>query len=72
MDHVLLLIDLSLRQCLDHYAFCAGKNLPNKEFRYYSTIIVTVVVHQDFSHQLLYHQVTNLKIYCNDLISPIN
>ena len=33
---------LSLRQCPDRYAFRAGRNLPDKEFRYLRTVIVTV------------------------------
>jgi len=31
----------SLRQCPDRYAFRAGRNLPDKEFRYLRTVIVT-------------------------------
>ena len=30
-----------LRQCPDHYTFRAGQNLPDKEFRYLRTVIVT-------------------------------
>ena len=33
-----------LRQCPDHYAFRAGQNLPDKEFRYLRTVIVTAAV----------------------------
>ena len=29
------------RQCPNHYAFRAGRNLPDKEFRYLRTVIVT-------------------------------
>ena len=29
-----------LRQCPNHYAFRAGRNLPDKEFRYLRTVIV--------------------------------
>ncbi|KAK9080969.1 hypothetical protein Scep_031002 [Stephania cephalantha] len=32
---------LSPRQCPDRYAFRAGRNLPDKEFRYLRTVIVT-------------------------------
>ena len=32
---------LSLRQCPNRYAFRAGRNLPDKEFRYLRTVIVT-------------------------------
>ena len=34
-----------LRQCPDHYTFRAGQNLPDKEFRYLRTVIVTAAVH---------------------------
>jgi hypothetical protein len=37
---------LSLRQCPHHYSFRAGRNLPDKEFRYLRTVIVTAAVHQ--------------------------
>ncbi|KAL0763586.1 hypothetical protein Bca101_079737 [Brassica carinata] len=36
---------LSPRQCPDRYAFRAGRNLPDKEFRYLRTVIVTAAVH---------------------------
>jgi hypothetical protein len=42
----------SLRQCSIRYAFRAGRNLPDKEFRYLRTVIVTAAVHRGFSHQL--------------------
>ena len=42
----------SLRQYPNHYAFRAGRNLPDKEFRYLRTVIVTAAVHQGFSYQL--------------------
>ena len=35
-----------LRQCPDHYTIRAGRNLPDKEFRYLRTVIVTVFVKQ--------------------------
>ena len=35
-----------LRQCPNHYAIRAGQNLPDKEFRYLRTVIVTAAVHQ--------------------------
>uniref|UniRef100_A0A061S5B2 Cell wall-associated hydrolase n=1 Tax=Tetraselmis sp. GSL018 TaxID=582737 RepID=A0A061S5B2_9CHLO len=43
---------LSLRQRPDRYAFRAGRNLPDKEFRYLRTVIVTAAVHRGFGHQL--------------------
>ena len=41
-----------LRQCPNHYAFRAGQNLPDKEFRYLRTVIVTAAVHWGFSSML--------------------
>ena len=41
-----------LRQCPDHYAFHAGQNLPDKEFRYLRTVIVTAAVHRGFNSKL--------------------
>ena len=41
-----------LRQCPDHYAFHAGQNLPDKEFRYLRTVIVTAAVYWGFSSKL--------------------
>jgi hypothetical protein len=42
----------SLRQCSDCYAVRAGRNLPDKEFRYLRTVIVTAAVHRGFSSKL--------------------
>ena len=39
----------SSRQCPCHYAIRAGQNLPDKEFRYLRTVIVTAAVHWGFS-----------------------
>ena len=39
----------SPRQCPDRYAIRAGRNLPDKEFRYLRTVIVTAAVHWGFS-----------------------
>ena len=41
-----------LRQCSDRYAIRAGRNLPDKEFRYLRTVIVTAAVHQDLVSKL--------------------
>ena len=41
--------DPPLRQCPDRYAFRAGRNLPDKEFRYLRTVIVTAAVHRGFN-----------------------
>src|SRR5881398_1025245 len=43
---------LSLRQCPDRYSFRAGRNLPDKEFRYLRTVIVTAAVHRGFTSWL--------------------
>ncbi len=43
---------LSSRQCSGYYAVRAGRNLPDKEFRYLRTVIVTAAVHRGFSSQL--------------------
>ncbi len=42
----------SPRQCPDRYAIRAGRNLPDKEFRYLRTVIVTAAIHQGFGHLL--------------------
>ncbi|KAH1107165.1 hypothetical protein J1N35_010933 [Gossypium stocksii] len=47
---------LSPRQCPDRYAFRAGRNLPDKEFRYLRTVIVTAAVHRGFGRRLPCHQ----------------
>ena len=39
----------TLRQYPYHYAIRAGQNLPDKEFRYLRTVIVTAAVHWGFS-----------------------
>ena len=40
------------RQRGDRYAIRAGRNLPDKEFRYLRTVIVTAAVHWGFSQML--------------------
>ena len=42
----------SSRQCSDRYAFRAGRNLPDKEFRYLRTVIVTAAVYRGFGSAL--------------------
>ena len=39
----------SLRQCPYHYAIRAGRNLPDKEFRYLRTLIVRAAIDRGFS-----------------------
>ncbi len=41
-----------LRQYPNHYAIHAGRNLPDKEFRYLRTVIVTAAVHQGLESRL--------------------
>ncbi len=40
------------RQCSSRYSFRAGRNLPDKEFRYLRTVRVTAAVHRGFSSWL--------------------
>ena len=40
------------RQCGDRYAIRAGRNLPDKEFRYLRTVIVTAAVYRGFDQEL--------------------
>src|ERR671938_1941649 len=42
----------SLRQLPDRYAIRAGRNLPDKEFRYLRTVIVTAAIHWGFDSEL--------------------
>ena len=42
----------SLRQSPDHYTIRAGRNLPDKEFRYLRTVIVTAAVYWGLSSML--------------------
>src|SRR5205807_10650937 len=42
----------SLRQRSTRYTIRAGRNLPDKEFRYLRTVIVTADIHGDFGSQL--------------------
>ena len=41
-----------LRQCPDRYTIRAGRNLPDKEFRYLRTVIVTAAVYRGFNSNL--------------------
>ena len=40
------------RQCPSRYAIRAGRNLPDKEFRYLRTVIVTAAVYWGFNSEL--------------------
>ena len=41
-----------LRQCPNRYAFRVGQNLPDKEFRYLRTVIVTAAVYWGLNSKL--------------------
>ena len=41
-----------MRQCPDRYTIRAGQNLPDKEFRYLRTVIVTAAVYRGFNSEL--------------------
>jgi hypothetical protein len=43
---------LLLRQCPSRYTIRAGRNLPDKEFRYLRTVIVTAAVYRGFNWEL--------------------
>ncbi len=45
-------LSLGWRQCGHHYAIRAGRNLPDKEFRYLRTVIVTAAVYRGFDQEL--------------------
>ena len=47
-----------LRQCPNHYTIRAGQNLPDKEFRYLRTVIVTAAVYWGFSSMLAHLPLT--------------
>ena len=49
-------LSLGWRQCGHRYAIRAGRNLPDKEFRYLRTVIVTAAVYWDFDQELAPHQ----------------
>ena len=50
---------LLLRQCPDRYTIRAGRNLPDKEFRYLRTVIVTAAIHQGLRSMLRSEELTN-------------
>jgi hypothetical protein len=45
-------LSLRWRQCGYRYAIRAGRNLPDKEFRYLRTVIVTAAVYRGFDREL--------------------
>lgn len=50
--HSIISPGLSLRQCPSRCTFRAGRNLPDKEFRYLRTVIVTAAVYWGFGSKL--------------------
>ncbi len=50
--HIEISLSASLRQSPSRYAIPAGRNLPDKEFRYLRTVIVTAGVHPRFGSRL--------------------
>jgi len=52
---------LSLRQYVDRYTFRAGRNLPDKEFRYLWTVIVTAAVYQGLGRKRSYLKTQTIK-----------
>ena len=46
-------LSLTRRQCRSRYTIRAGRNLPDKEFRYLRTVIVTAAVYRGFDSALL-------------------
>jgi hypothetical protein len=48
-----------LRQCPNRYTIRAGRNLPDKEFRYLRTVIVTAAVYWGFDSKLLPEGITS-------------
>ncbi len=57
VDRICTTISTSLsigwRQCGHRYAIRAGRNLPDKEFRYLRTVIVTAAIDRGFDQELL-------------------
>ena len=51
-------LSLRRRQCGHRYAIRAGRNLPDKEFRYLRTVIVTAAVYRGFDQGLAPHHLT--------------
>ena len=45
-------LSLGWRQCGHRYAIRAGRNLPDKEFRYLRTVKFTAAIHRGFNQKL--------------------
>src|SRR5690554_5431651 len=62
---------LLLRQCPNRYAFRAGRNLPDKEFRYLRTVIVTAAVYWGLSSMLLWHSTQLSCVECCCMLNVV-
>src|SRR5258707_5914232 len=51
-------LSLGCRQPVHRYAIRAGRNLPDKEFRYLRTVIVTAAVYRGFNQEIAPHHLT--------------
>src|SRR5699024_9739030 len=58
--HSIISPGLSLRQCPSRCTFRAGRNLPDKEFRYLRTVIVTAAVYWGFDSMLREPKLANI------------
>ena len=56
--HIAISPSLWLRQYSNRYTIRAGRNLPDKEFRYLRTVIVTAAVYRGFDQELAPHHLT--------------
>ena len=63
---------LLLRQCSDHYAFRAGRNLPDKEFRYLRTVIVTAAVYWGLSSYTSSFDLAETCVFGKQLPEPLH
>ena len=59
-----------MRQCPDRYAIRAGQNLPDKEFRYLRTVIVTAAVYRGLSSCLRFRLALPLTFRHRAGVSP--
>ena len=58
------------RQCPDHYTIRAGRNLPDKEFRYLWTVIVTAADYRGFNSKLRFRLLLLLTFRHRAGVSP--
>ncbi len=65
-------LSLRRRQCGHRYAIRAGRNLPDKEFRYLRTVIVTAAVYWDFNQELAPHHLIFQQGQASHPIRPLS